>query len=192
MKGTYVGVLRSQRRRVAGPGFVVRHAAMQRPAARPLRDALGLLTSTDDQISLEAFERALESLFRSDGDALAIIEHAITRDPAFAGGHCLRAVALIIGGTEASAPAVAASIAAVEGGASANERERRHAIAARLWVDGKVARAARAYDALAYDYPRDRLALLAAQALDFRLRRSARMQQLLQALRDDARDAAGR
>ncbi len=133
------------------------------------------MTSTDDPVSLDAFERALESLFRSDGNALAIIERAIARDPAFAAGHCVHAAALVLAGTEVSAPALSASIAAIEDGTIANARERRHAAAARLWLHGDVARAARAYGALVRDFPRDRVALLVAHALDFRLGRSALM-----------------
>jgi hypothetical protein len=63
-----------------------------------LPDSLGLITSTEDPTSLERFEQALASLFRSDGNALAAIEYAIARDPAFPNGHCLRAAALVLSG----------------------------------------------------------------------------------------------
>jgi tetratricopeptide (TPR) repeat protein len=136
-----------------------------------LPDSLGLITSTGDPVSLERFEQALASLFRSDGKALPAIERAIERDPAFAIGHCLRAGALVLGGADAPAAALAASVAAIECNAGANERERRHAAAARHWLDGDVTRAAGLYGALLRDYPRDRLALLVAHGLDFRLGR---------------------
>jgi hypothetical protein len=64
---------------------------------------------------------------------------------------------------------LAASIAAIEGNSRANERERRHAAAARSWLDGDVARAARLWGELLRDHPRDRLALLVNHGLDFRL-----------------------
>jgi tetratricopeptide (TPR) repeat protein len=134
-----------------------------------LPDSLGLSTSTDDPLLLQCFEQALASLFRSDGNALPAIERALEHDPAFTSGHCLRAGALVLAG--ADAPALAASIAAIEGNASANERERRHAAAARHWLDGNAARAARLYGALLRDYPRDRVALLLAHGFDFRLGR---------------------
>ena len=135
----------------------------------PLPDSLGQLTSSDDAIALERFERAVAGLFRSDGCALPHIERAIERDPAFAMGHCLRAAALVLGGGEASGAKLAASIAAIEGNSRANERERRHAAAARSWLDGDVARAARLWGELLRDHPRDRLALLVNHGLDFRL-----------------------
>jgi tetratricopeptide (TPR) repeat protein len=134
-----------------------------------LPDSLGLITSTDDPLSLEYFEQALASLFRSDGSAIPVIEHAIERDPAFVAGHCLRAGALVLSGSDTHTAALAVSIAAIERNPRANERERRHATAARHWLDGDVTRAARLYGELLRDYPRDRLALLVAHGLDFRL-----------------------
>ena len=135
-------------------------------------DSLGLLTSTGDAHSLRSFEEALGSLFRSDGSALPTIERALARDPGSAIGHCLRAGALILGAGGGDMPAaLAASIAAVERNAGANDRERRHAAAARAWLDGDTMRAAERYGALLRDYPRDRLALLVAHGLDFRLGR---------------------
>ena len=134
-------------------------------------DSAGLITSTTDALSLEAFEQALASLFRADGRALHTIERAIARDPAFAAGHCLRAAALVLGGSDEAASALAASVAAIERNAEANERERGHAAAARQWLAGDVARSARLYGELLRDHPRDRLALLVAHGLDFRLGR---------------------
>ncbi|MFO1323427.1 MAG: tetratricopeptide repeat protein [Burkholderiales bacterium] len=133
-----------------------------------LHDSAGLTTSCDDPVSLEGFERALACLLRSDGNALPEIERTLARDPHFAAGHCLRAGALVLAGADASA-ALSASIAAIEHGDAANERERRHAAAARRWRAGDVAGAARLYGELLRDHPRDRLALLVALGLDFRL-----------------------
>jgi tetratricopeptide (TPR) repeat protein len=138
-----------------------------------LPDSAGLITSTDAPLSLAGFEQALASLFRSDGNALPVIERAIERDPAFAAGHCLRAGALVLSGADTPAGALAASVAAIERNPAANERERRHAAAAHRWLDGDIARAARLYGELLRDYPRDRLALLVAHGLDFRLGRHA-------------------
>ena len=135
-----------------------------------LPDSVGLITSTDDHFSLEHFERALGSLFRHDGNALPEIERAIGRDPAFAAGHCLRAAALVLSGADPSGE-LSASVAAVERNPNASERERRHAAAAGHWLQGDVAHAADLYGELLVDYPRDRLALLVVNALDFRLGR---------------------
>ena len=136
-----------------------------------LRDSAGLITSTGDPVSLEHFEQALASLFHTDGNALPVIERAIERDPTCAVGHCLRAGALVLSGGDSHGATLAASIAAIECNPGANERERRHAAATRQWLDGNVASAARLYGELLRDYPRDRLALLVAHGLDFRLGR---------------------
>ncbi|MET0919113.1 MAG: tetratricopeptide repeat protein [Burkholderiales bacterium] len=156
-----------------------------------LPDSVGLITSTDDPVSLERFEQALASLFRSDGNAMPSIEHAIARDPAFAIGHCLRAGALVLDGADPSGPTLAASVAAVERNCAANERERRHAAAARNWLDGNVTRAAQLYGELLREYPRDRLALLVAHGLDFRLGRHEMLRDRFAGILPhwDARDA---
>src|SRR4029453_8059788 len=137
----------------------------------PLRDARGLITSTNNPFSLESFENALGSLFRSDGNGLPAIERAIECDPTFALGHSLRAGALVLSGSDTPTGALAASVAAIERDTSANERERRHGAAARLWLSGNVARAADIYGDILSDFPRDRLALLVSHGLDFRLGR---------------------
>jgi tetratricopeptide (TPR) repeat protein len=147
----------------------------------PLTDSLGLTTSSSDPRSLENFEEALASLFRGDGNAVPVIERAILRDVTFAAGHCLRAGALVLSGSDTPAGALAASVVAIERNPGANERERRHAAAARLWLGGNVARAADIYGELLSDFPRDRLALLVTHGLDFRLGR-----------RDELRDRVAR
>ena len=134
-----------------------------------LHDSLGLITSTGDPLSLEYFEQALASLFRSDGNVRPAIDRALRRDPAFAAGHCLRAGALVLQGADTPEAALAASVAAIERSSGANQRERMHAAAARRWLDGDALGAARLYGELLRDYPRDRLALLVAHGLDFRL-----------------------
>lgn len=136
-----------------------------------LPDSLGLITSTDDPVSIEGFELAIGCLFRSDGNALAVIERAIGRDPAFVAGHCLRLGALVLNGADTSPAALAQSVVAIERNCNANERERRHAVAARHWLFGTGTRAAQHYGDILRDYPRDRLALIVAHSLDFRLGR---------------------
>jgi tetratricopeptide (TPR) repeat protein len=143
-----------------------------------LPDSLGLITSTDDPVSLDGFEDAVACLFRSDGDAMAVIERAIGRDPAFAAGHCLRLGALVVNGADTSPAALAQSVVAIERNPNANERERRHAVAARHWLFGAGARAAQLYGEILRDYPRDRLALWVAHSLDFRLGRREMLQVL--------------
>jgi tetratricopeptide (TPR) repeat protein len=65
----------------------------------------------------------------------------------------------------------------------ANDRERRHAAAARSWAQGDFARGKQLYDAIVVDYPRDQLAVQIAHVGDFFLGQSTmlrdRMAQVL-------------
>jgi tetratricopeptide (TPR) repeat protein len=137
---------------------------------KPLLDARGLAISTRDAASLAGFELALASLHGSRGDALNLIASLLARDPDFAAGHCLRAAALVLASETPHEPALGDAILAIEGlGDRANDRERRHAAAARAWFDGDARLAAERYGELIIDYPRDSLALHVAHTLDFRL-----------------------
>ncbi|HEY1459481.1 MAG TPA: tetratricopeptide repeat protein [Casimicrobiaceae bacterium] len=135
-----------------------------------LPDYAGLVTSAGSRHLLEGFERALASMFRADGNAFPIIERIVERNPMFTLGHCLRAGALIMRGVDTVPDALATSVKAIEADA-ASERERRHGHAARRWLEGDAASASLLYAELLRDHPRDRLALLVAHALDFRLGR---------------------
>jgi hypothetical protein len=139
-------------------------------AMSPLLDARGLAVSTPAAKSLARFEAALACLHASRGDALERIDAALARDPGFAAGHCLRAAALVMASEAPHAPALADAIVAIERlGDRANDRERRHAAAARAWLEGDARLAAERYGELVIDYPRDSLALQVAHTLDFRL-----------------------
>jgi hypothetical protein len=72
----------------------------------------------------------------------------------------------------AARPSVAASLAAIETMCpDVRNPARRHAAAARAWLDGDMALAAERYGAILIDQPHDVLALVVAHALDFRLGR---------------------
>jgi len=136
-----------------------------------LPDSAGLVTSTETGSLIEGFEQALACLFRADGNALSVIGRVLERSPAFTLGQCLRAGALILRGADTVPGALAASVAAIDADTGASEREKRHGQAARRWLDGDTAGASWLYGELLRDDPRDRLALLVAHALDFRLGR---------------------
>jgi hypothetical protein len=135
-----------------------------------LLDARGLAVSASDEAALALFEAALASLHGTRGDASVRTDAALARDPRLVVAHCLRAAALVLAGGAAPNARLAATLAELEALAGdANERERRHAAAARAWLDGDTALALARYGAIVVDYPRDSLALQVAHALDFRL-----------------------
>ncbi|HVO87032.1 MAG TPA: tetratricopeptide repeat protein [Casimicrobiaceae bacterium] len=138
----------------------------------PLNDAQGLAVSSTDVRSLAALDAAMVLLQASRGDPEAVVAAALDRDPGFVMGHCARAALRVLAGentTDARLKRATAAVFARAG--SANDRERRHAEAARAWLDGEVERALLLYGDLLVDYPRDVLALHVAHALDFRLGR---------------------
>ena len=118
------------------------------------------------------YERALTMLHTNRGNPLALIDQVLADHPGCVAAHCLRAATLVMAGNRGAQSTVAASVTALESaGPSASERERRHAAAARAWLEADPIRALELYGAIVVDWPRDILALTVAHALDFRLGR---------------------
>jgi tetratricopeptide (TPR) repeat protein len=91
-------------------------------------------------------------------------------------GHCLRAALIVRADDAAARSTLAASVAAIEAACpDLNDPARRHAVAARAWLEGDPALAVERYGAIVIDWPRDILALLVAHVLDFRLGRRRMM-----------------
>ncbi len=135
-----------------------------------LLDARGLAVSAADGAALALYEAALASLHGTRGDAAARNDAALAHDPQLVAAHCLRAATLVLAGGAASLAPLAAALDELDAlGSRANDRERRHAAAARAWLDGDTNLALARYGAIVVEYPRDSLALQVAHALDFRL-----------------------
>jgi hypothetical protein len=120
-------------------------------------------------------ERALDMLLTQRGDASAEVEQLLADDPACVFGHCLRAALIVRAESAASRSALGASIAAIETARpDASDSARRHAMAARAWLDGDPAYAVALYGAIVTDWPQDVLALAVAHALPWPPSRDAR------------------
>jgi tetratricopeptide (TPR) repeat protein len=149
-----------------------------------LKDRRGLEVSTRNAHALERFERALDLTASYFVDPLAEIDAAIADDPTCMIAHCLRAGLGVMSSERGALPLIEGSVAAIEAPYSgANDRERRHAAAARTWARGDFAQALQAYGDIAVDYPRDLLAVQIAHVGDFFLGQSTmlrdRMAQVL-------------
>lgn len=125
-----------------------------------------------DLDTLRRCERVLLLMHTHRGNPLADIEEMLAADPDCVPAHCLRAAYIVAGGDVGSRAALAASVTAME----SEHRDvgalvRRHADAARAWLEGGAAVALDRYGAIVIDEPRDILALVVAHALDFRLSR---------------------
>jgi tetratricopeptide (TPR) repeat protein len=91
-------------------------------------------------------------------------------DPRCVFGHCLRAALIVCADATAARSSLAASVVAIEVACpDMHDPARRHAAAARAWLEGDPALAVERYGAIIIDWPRDILALVAAYTLDFHL-----------------------
>jgi tetratricopeptide (TPR) repeat protein len=121
---------------------------------------------------LQRCEHALELLHTHRGNPSAEVEGVLADDPQCVFGHCLRAALIVLADDPAARSTLAASVTAIEAvSTGADERARRHAAAARAWLEGDAGLAAERYGAIVVDWPCDILALVVAHAFDFRLGR---------------------
>lgn len=128
--------------------------------------------SDSDRDSLRRCQHALALLLTQRGNPLAEIDRVLADDPRCIFAHWLRAAAIVRADADAARSALAASVAAIEAACpDGDDPARRHAEAARAWLEGDPARALERYGAIVIDWPRDILALVVAHALDFRLGR---------------------
>src|SRR5262249_33252050 len=110
--------------------------------------------------SLRRCERALDMLLTQRGDAYAEVERLLADEPASVCGPCLGAALIVRAESGVRRSALAASIAAIEAACpDINDPARRHAMAARAWLQSDSVHAAALYGAILLDRPHDILAL---------------------------------
>src|SRR6188508_2006063 len=115
-------------------------------------------------------ELALELLHTHRGNCSVEVDRVLADDPQCVLGHCLRAALIVLADDAAARSTLTASLTAIEAAsADSNEPARRHADAARAWLEGSPGLAAERYGAIVVDWPGDILALVVAHGLDFRL-----------------------
>lgn len=138
-----------------------------------LKDRRGERVSSTSPVSVERLDAATELLNGYYGDPLAAIDRALAEDPDFIMGHCFRAGIAVTSSEKAAEPMLRESVQAVEARwMHANDRERRHILAARAWLHGEFHRANVLYGDLLTDYPRDLFALQVTHITDFLLGQS--------------------
>jgi tetratricopeptide (TPR) repeat protein len=139
-----------------------------------LHDCRDVPVSTGNARSLAGYEEAVELMHSYFGDPVGRIDAALAEDPGFVMGHALRAGIMVSAADKGVEPMLKQSVEAAEAlWSRANERERGHVAAARLWLDGDFEGATRRYAAILADYPRDSLALQLAHLGAFYLGHSA-------------------
>ena len=116
------------------------------------------------------FENILGAFLVGRGNPLHDVDLALADHPESILGHCLRMALIVRGDDAAHLSRLAESVTAIETICrEADGQARRHALAARAWLDGDHALAVERYGAIIVDFPRDILALAVAHTLDFRL-----------------------
>ncbi len=133
-------------------------------------DPAEFLHAERGDVSPERCATMLDAFLTGFGNPAREVDRLLEENPASAFGHCLR-IALAVRADNIDARArVLQSIATIETVCPArNHLARRHAFAARAWLDGDQALALDRYGAIVVEVPRDIVALAVAHALDFRL-----------------------
>src|SRR6185312_11794107 len=115
---------RSSVRFISAPGSARREDTWMQ------RDTRGLALSTDSAEAVAAFDLAVEHYLKYHADTMALVADALTADPGFVMGHCIKGYLMLAGANPAHRPIVAASLAAARAGAAvATPREQRHVAA---------------------------------------------------------------
>ena len=141
-----------------------------------LPDARGVLTSSDNQSSLDALEKALEQSLAICGDSIATIDACLEADPGFVMGHCFRAQMQLLAMEKSKLPEVARHVEMAEAlTGNANDREKGHIAAIRAWLTGDLEKAVLRWEDLLLENPLDALALFSAHMTDFYLGDSTQM-----------------
>ena len=133
----------------------------------------GDVASTGANFELQArCEYALELLLTHRGNPSAEVDRVLADDPECLLAHRLNMALIVSSDAAAGRPSLGASVAAIEAARSdIHDPARRHAAAARAWLEGGAALAVERYGDIVAEQPRDILALAVAHALDFHLGR---------------------
>src|SRR3954453_5056861 len=123
-----------------------------------------------DSQSLSRCEHALELLLTHRGNSSAEVERVLADDPQCVFAHCVNAALIVCADATGSRSLLTGSATAIEASCpDLHDPARRHAAAARAWLEGGAAAAVERYGAIVREWPDDILALQVAHALDFRL-----------------------
>lgn len=133
-----------------------------------MQDRQGNPVSTDSPQAVAALDRAVAMLNAFNGDPVRTIGAAVKAQPDFVMGHVLLAALFATSMDKAYAGHMTRALTAAEALLDkANDRERAHIAAVRLWADGDFENATNAWGAIAARWPRDILAIQMGQQGDF-------------------------
>src|SRR5262245_27894646 len=116
----------------------------------PLEGMAGRAGRLDD-LSRSQCAGSLELMLTHRGDAAAAIDLVLRDDPDCVRAHCLRAAFIVSTNDTLARRSLAASLAVME--TAPDSAARRHAQAARAWLEGDVVRSVARYGAVIVDRP---------------------------------------
>ncbi len=133
-----------------------------------MKDAQGNQVSHQAADAVAALDEGVAMLNAFRGDPVGVVASALKAHPDFAMGHVFLGALFATAMDRTFEPHTQRALAAAEPlMASANERERAHFAAVRLWADGEIAAATELWGRIAMDHPHDILAIQMAQQGDF-------------------------
>ena len=133
------------------------------------RDARGLGLSTDSAQAALLFDRAVEHYLKYHVDTMSLVNGALSADPDFVMGHCIKGYLMLGGADPAHRSAIASCLAAAQAGAGvATRREQRHVAALSAWLRGAMGEAFAIWRQLLDADPTDLLALRISDTTHFR------------------------
>jgi hypothetical protein len=132
-------------------------------------DARGLEISTDSAEAAALLDRAVEHYLKYHVDTMDLVNRALTADPGFVMGHCLKGYLMLASANPAHRPAIAGNLAAAKSGALvATIREQRHVAALSAWYHGNLGEAFSIWRELLDADPTDLLAVRISDTTHFR------------------------
>jgi hypothetical protein len=142
---------------------MIRRSTISESKMKPAHQTTKPATVEPNVNLLERLEHALELLLTHRANPSVEIERVLAEDPQCVFGHCLRAAIIVRADAVAARSTLAASVAAIEAACpDIDDPARRHADAARAWLEADSALALERYGSIVIDWPRDILALVVA------------------------------
>ena len=122
-------------------------------------DERGLPLSTDSTVAAASFDRAVEHFLKFHADTMTLAARALSADPGFVMGHCLKAYLLLIAANSANKQQTDTTLASAHAGAAGiTPRERLHLAAADAWQRGALDESFRIWTSILDAHPTDLLA----------------------------------
>lgn len=135
-----------------------------------LYDGFGAPVSHNNQSDIDRLTEAARLMLGYAPDPIALTTQLLSEAPDFVMARCFLCGMYLVASDKRKRPRLSEEFAELEAiSRSANEREKGHIRAIRLWLDGEFYASSQAYADILFDYPRDLMALQFGHQTDFLL-----------------------